>query len=299
MDPNRRMGGNFEIWYVKFTDAVSGIHVLYDLMHFRDGDLCRIAFQDGRGGGCVFTERYPSGALVASRDEFDVRLGENRLSHSGGRAQAGSDPGIACDLSFTWGSLGFDFNPPIMYKVPLADMMMVSPALDLKVSGTVKIGETEYVLEGASGTQTHYWGRRLYPNWVYLSCNSFEESDFVFEVSAPRLPVLGLRGTAVVRYRGDLYGMNDLRSVLRDVRILEDGRQGVWVVEARSRRRRFVITVNTEPGSLLLTHEKRKRKVLYTGCADCYVSIFRRGLLAWKKIEDISSPGRCAAEMRV
>ncbi len=299
MDPNACRDGKFEIWYVKFTDPESGIHVLYDLMHFRDGDLCRIAFEDGRGEGCVFTERYDSGTLVASDETFDVRLGENRLNQAGGTAQAGNDPGIVCDLSFVWGELGFDFNPRLMYRVPLADMMMVSPALDLKVSGTVKLGEREYTFDGAPGTQTHYWGRRLYPNWVYLSCNGSPENDFVFEVSAPRLPLLGLRGTAVVRHRGTVYGMNDLRAVLHDVRILADGRQGVWVVEAKSRKRRFVVTVIAAPGSMLVTHEKRKRKVLYTGCADCYVSIYRRGLLSWKKMEDFNSLGRCAAETRI
>ncbi len=296
-DLNRCMGGKFEIWYVKFTDPDTGKHILFDLMHFKEGDTCRIAFEDGEGGGCVFTENYPSGTLQASGESFDVRLGENYLGATGGRGTAGNDPAITCELSWKPGSLGFDFNPAIMYKVPLADMMMVSPALDLLVSGTVKVGDVTHSFWNAPGTQTHYWGRRLYPGWIYLSCNSFERSDLIFEVSAPQLPLLGLRGTSVVRYDGKLYGMNKLSSVLRDVRILADGSLGNWVVEARSGRHRFVFTVVAEPGSLLVTHEKGKRKVLYTGRADCYASVYRRGLTGWRKVADLGS-NQCAAEMR-
>jgi len=93
--------------------------------------------------------------------------------------------------------------------------------------------------------------------------------------------------------------MNKLRSVLRDVRILADGSQGVWVVEARSGSRRFVFTVTASPGSMLVTHEAGKRKVLYTGHADCYVSVYRRFGPLWRKAEDLSSKSRCAAEIRI
>ena len=299
MDLNGCRGGKFEIWYVKFTDLSSGRHVLFDLMKFKDGDICRIVFEDGQGGGCVCEDRFAAGTLRASRESFEVRLGDNRLDREGARGEAGNGPRIECDLSFEWGSLGFDFNPAIMYKLPLSDMMMASPALDLRVSGTVTVDGVKHHFRDAPGTQTHYWGRRLYPNWIYLSCNTFEESGRVFEVSAPRLPVLGLRGTAVVRYQGRVYRMNKLRSVLRDVRILADGSQGVWVVEARSGSRRFVFTVTASPGSMLVTHEAGKRKVLYTGHADCYVSVYRRFGPLWRKAEDLSSKSRCAAEIRI
>ncbi len=297
-DLNRCMGGKFEIWYVKFTDPDTGKHVLFDLMHFKTGDICRIAFEDGEGSGCVFTESYPSGTLEASREIFDVHLADNRLDTNGAYGMAGNAPAITCDLNWKQGSLGFDFNPAVMYKAPLADMMMVSPALDLEVSGTVIIGDVTHHFEGAPGTQTHYWGRRLYPGWIYLSCNIFEGSDLIFEVSAPQLPLLGLRGTAVARYDGKVYGMNKLSSVLRDVRILADGRLGNWVVEARSGRQRFVFTVIAEPGSLLATHEEGKRRVLYTGSAVCYVSVYRLGAFGWRKVEDLYS-NHCAAEMRI
>lgn len=73
MNPHRRMGGRFGIWYVKFTDPESGCHVLCDLTHFEDEDCCRIALKDAQGGGCVAAERYASGFLQASCDPFDVR----------------------------------------------------------------------------------------------------------------------------------------------------------------------------------------------------------------------------------
>ncbi len=116
-----------------------------------------------------------------------------------------------------------------MYRVPLAGIMMVSPALDLCITGTVQLGESIYRSMGDPAPRHTRGGAALYPNWIYLSCNLFQESELVFKVSAPKLSLLGLRGTAAVRHDGQVYGMNRLRTVLHDLRVLRtDGEGSGW-----------------------------------------------------------------------
>ncbi len=300
MDLNALQEGKFEIWYVRFIDPETTESVLIDFMKFPEEDLCRVVFEPGDGEGLVSMDRFKPGTLRASSYTLKLKLGHNEFEPHGLKGAVGEKPKIEFDLTCEPGNLGIDYNPQILKRLKIANMMLATPALEARFSGIVRIDGKEHRYSQVPGTQTHYWGRRFYPGWIYLSCNTFPDSDLIFEINAPQLPLLGIAGgTCFVRYQGREYRFNTLRTSFRNVRVLQDGRKGIWVSELTGGGHKFVFTVTASAEEMLLILDRGGQMVYYTGRADCLCSIHERRGPIWRKKEDVQASHTCAAELAV
>ncbi|MBW2523905.1 MAG: hypothetical protein JRI23_07015 [Deltaproteobacteria bacterium] len=107
-----------------------------------------------------------------------------------------------------------------LYTSPLPRTKQVSPYPDVRMSGTVRVDDTEWNAAGWYGMQGHSWGAHQVELQAWCHCNHWqEEEDLVLEASSARVragPVLLPAVSLVnVRFRGADYPFNALLEWVR------------------------------------------------------------------------------------
>lgn len=116
-------------------------------------------------------------------NERGLVFGERGLYRLGG-CEGHIDDGIAWKLSFTENTVAFSsVDIPLLGSL-LSKSRNISPNNDIRVSGSLTIGQEQISLRDEPGHQGHTWGSVMAPGWVWCHCNSFAETDTVCELVA-------------------------------------------------------------------------------------------------------------------
>lgn len=179
--------GHYEVYYVKVVDPKSerGLWFRYTMVGPTENaalepraELWAASFAPNEARATK--ETFPIARWAATDHPFTVRVADGELRTDGARGAAG-------DISW---DLRWEPNDSVHRPYPYGWMLrtawprtkMLVPNLDLRVSGSVKVGRDSIELDTAPGEQAHLWGSRHAHEWVWAHCNAFlEEPGAVFE----------------------------------------------------------------------------------------------------------------------
>jgi hypothetical protein len=252
--------GHYEVYYVTATDerTGTGLWIRYTLRSpLRGAGDCSLWFAAMDRRGLRFARRatYPIQELVAQTAPFHVTLAGADL---GDRGMAGAFADIAWELMWEPSLPPAEHVHPMLERARIARTVLVLAHPQLSISGTVRFGERELVLDGAGGGQAHLWGAKHAARWAWVHASALRglEGDpragsYVDGVSV-YVPRLGRElgpSTPVVGRFGD----EDFRSTspLRVAR--NSSRFGLtsWRFEARDGARRIVGEVDAPRETLV------------------------------------------------
>jgi hypothetical protein len=291
---------HYEVYYLSLTDARSatGLWIRYTMRSPLTGaGECSLWFMAMDRDGARFARRatYPIEELVAQRDPFRLNLAGADLSD---RGMAGGFEDAAWELSWVPSLPAAEHVDRLLRRAGLAKTILVLSHPDLAVSGTVRFGGRELVLDGARGAQAHLWGSKHASRWTWAHANDLRTPQgeprpgaYLDGVSVyvPRLGRrLGPSTPLVGRFGGDDFRSTSPLHVTRNA-----SRFGLttWRFEARDGRRKVVGEVDAPRSSLVgVTYHDPDGDLAY--CYNSEVASMRLNL--W----DRTSRGRSGWVMR-
>lgn len=195
----RGQRGHYEAWYVTLHDPASGrgYWLRYTLHAPRRGapeaGLWAFSFEPlaAGGGGAAARDVYPAARLQVSDAPggLELRLGPGALDARGARGEAGP---VRWELAFTHAAGRSAHVHPALYALGLAGTCATSPALQLRVSGTIEVAGVAHHLRDAPGEQGHVWGRRHAWSWAWAHAQSFAGDEAAaFDGVSARVRALG------------------------------------------------------------------------------------------------------------
>ncbi|MCA9678348.1 MAG: hypothetical protein H6709_02395 [Kofleriaceae bacterium] len=207
--------GHYEVWYLTCNHAPSqtGYWIRYTLEAPLAGvgePYAQLWFArfDARDPAGTFgiNRRFPIASMTATADPFGVAIAANRLGHDRARGSlAGAGHDVAWDLRWTPGARTLRQLPDVMYRRGgLGETTVLSPNVDVAMSGTITVDGRTLTLDAEPGGQTHLWGRKHAHAWGWGHCNAFDDHPgAAFEaltvhlqrrgVTLPPLTILTLR----------------------------------------------------------------------------------------------------------
>jgi hypothetical protein len=203
-------GPHYEVWYGK-VDIAPGraLWFRYTTLDgkkqeastwaiFFDGDECT-----GAKDNFALDQLADPNTILVPKGRKPARFGSHRqvfhladdlhLDEANALGRAGD---ISWDLSWTDSGRRFSYVPHALEKIGLAKSTYDDCLLDLRVSGTIRCGDTEVTVDGAPGMVGHIQGKRIIGHsWAWSHCNCFDDdSDAAFEGLSVRA-LLGSRVT--------------------------------------------------------------------------------------------------------
>ncbi len=193
--------GHYEVWYLTCNDPQTGdgYWIRYTLEAPQAGvgePYAQIWFArfdagtDGPARTFGINRKLPIASLTAATEPFEIALGGSRLGndHATG-AVSGDGHAAEWDLRWTPATRTLHQLPAVMYRRGgLGETTVLSPNVDVALSGSITVDGTRFLLAGAPGGQTHLWGKKHAHAWGWGHCNAFEgHPGAVLEVLAPRL----------------------------------------------------------------------------------------------------------------
>lgn len=247
----------FEGWYYKLVSAderqryaiIPGV-ILGDKGH------AFIQVLDGVTGQSAY-HIFPSDAFWASKDDFDVRIDENRFTLDGIYLNIQNTTGQAIgELKFSGGvpwpvSLT---SPGIMgwYAwMPRMECYHGVLSFDHQIAGKIKFDGIAADFSGGRGYIEKDWGKSFPAAWVWFQTNHFDEPRVCLTASVALIPWLGstFRGFIIGLWAGNkLYRFATYTGARIDQ--LSIGEHTIdWVV--RDRNYRLEMHAQQAPGGLL------------------------------------------------
>ena len=249
-------------------------------------------FRLGFGGGPVDGGRF---------DAAELRNGLSRGAIGSG------DRRVRWDLEWSPESELILPFPEELYSsgdVPAA-MLYTYPATQL--AGTIEIGDRRLLIEGAPGEQSHIWGRKHPPHWLWAHCNRFADDPVGYlEVSCIPASADGPPPVHMVIAR--IHGREvRLISPLDGSAATSDSTPGRWRFSAESERERLELEV-TCPLELILEApytdpDGSSCFCLHSDLASCRLRLFERcggedsgPAPEWENVGELNSNGCCHVE---
>lgn len=199
-----RRRGHYEVWYLTLNDPASrdGYWIRYTLESPLDGHgepyaqlwFARFSASD-RAATFGINRKLPIASFASSTAPFAVTIGGNRLAHDEARgALSGDGHAAEWDLRWTPAARTLHQLPRVMYRRGgLGETTVLSPNVDVAISGTITVDGRRFDLRDARGGQTHLWGRKHAHAWAWGHCNAFDGApDAALEVLAVRLVRRGM-----------------------------------------------------------------------------------------------------------
>lgn len=195
---NVQVSGHYEVWYVTVIDPGTGDAFWIRYTHHApfQGEphvglwFARFSRSHPETTFCAKTT-FPISDLRAQVSPFRIEFPDAVLSHEGARGRIDGPQGHAdWDIRFEDRGVRFFHLPQYLYALNAVKTKVQSPHLDMRVSGQLHVKGDDYVLDGASGEQSHVWGRKHGVQWCWCHCNHFDGvdgKDAVFEGIAARL----------------------------------------------------------------------------------------------------------------
>jgi hypothetical protein len=292
--------GHYEVYYLSATDARRGLGlwIRYTLHAPLDGPArCALWFMAMDRAGARFAQKadFPIAELHAEAAPFHIALAGADLSD---RGIAGAIEDAAWELLWEPSLPAAEHVHPLIRRTGVATTLVALAHPDLAVSGTVRFGGHDFVLEGARGGQAHVWGSKHAARWTWAHANDLRGLDgerrdatYLDGVSAfvarmgrelgPSTPVVG-------RFGGD-----DFRSTTPLWVVRNASRFGPtsWRFEARDGARRVVGEVDVPRDTLVgVTYHDPDGDPVY--CYNSEVATMR--LFVW----DRTSRGRLGWTLR-
>lgn len=184
---NGRRLGHYEAYYLILHDPPSGAAwwLRYTLLSPRPGEPVAEVwgnFFDTRSGSTLALKAtHPAARAEFGRAPFRFAVGDSELTHTSARGRLrGPEGEMEWDLKWRPNEKSFRHLPPMVYHLPGPWARVLSPNLDIRIEGTLRVNRVPYEVRGAPGHQTHHWGPRHAHGWAWGHCALFRE--------APRVP---------------------------------------------------------------------------------------------------------------
>lgn len=184
----------FEGWYFKLVDrkGENAIAVIPGIAMDTAGNRQSfIQVLDGKKVTAAYY-KFPAVAFVASKDQFDVAIENNRFNIDGMRIDLPALNGeIQFSSHFLWPKK--ITAPGIMgwYSfVPFMECYHQVVSMDYDLSGKLKIQDTEIDFTGGKGYLEKDWGRSFPSSWIWMQSNHFSEPRTSFKLSVAKIPWL-------------------------------------------------------------------------------------------------------------
>ena len=197
--------------------------------------------------------------------------------------------------------------PEALYRSGDLPGAMLYPYPATRFTGTIEIGDRRLVIEDAPGQQSHIWGRKHPPHWLWAHCNRFAgDLDGYLEVSC--IPASADGPAPVHMLIARVHG--------REVRLISpldgsladsDSAPGRWRFAAESERERVELEVSC-PLELILEApytdpDGSRCFCLHSDLASCRLRLFERAgsgrsgsRRRWENVGELDSEGCCHVE---
>lgn len=302
--------GHYEVWYLTLNhrDSGTGYWIRYTLESPKEdvgqpyAQLWFACF-DPRHPSRTFAinRKFPIDALTSGADPFAVTIAGSVLRNDGatGSLQGGGHT-ARWDLSWTPSATTHRHLPGVMYRRGgLGDTTVLSPNLDVAISGTIEVDGHTYDLGNEPGGQTHLWGRKHAHEWAWGHCNAFEDHPgAAFEALTVRLKrrgrVLPPLTIFCLYLEGREYRFTDYRDVVFTRGTFGTGR---YQFRAASARIRIEGEYTCNPDDMVVaTYHDPDGEAAFcanTEIADLRLTVFERPhpLARWRETAHLVAPG--------
>ena len=255
-------------------------------------------------------QTWPFTEATIEQSCFFFKVGEVTWRHG---ASAGSlqDPRtgerITWDLTFRTDLEGHRHLPYAwMYRGAVPKTKPMSPQIDTRFNGWVRVDDHETKVSNAPGMLGHNWGTQQAESWTWVHCNMWDEGDqdLVFEgitsrvkmgpITSPQISVLH------ARVRGERVDISGLTHLLR-IRTAPDGLS--WRFEGTRGDRRIAGYFSAVPERFVGVnyHDPDDRIVhcLNTKIADGEVTVSAREGGRWRPLAHAVARSSAALEVGV
>lgn len=308
--------GHYEVYYLKFNQpkTQSAWWIRYTLLSPVSGkgepvaELWGIYF-DGKDfkRNAAFKKSFPFAEAQVDSSPFRYRISDAVLTHDSawGRLE-GNGRKMEWDLKMKATADTFRHFPyAAMYGGKLPKTKVLSPHINSRFTGTVKVDGRAFELKDEPGQQTHIWGTKHAYRWAWGHCNLFKEDPgAVLELLSGQIKVGPVKAPVMsvfhLVHKGAACTVNKLGASIRpktkweigswDFEVEADGRK--FAVSMRSPIENFVGVEYTDP-------DGEKAWCFNTKIADCRVKIFESASVGrgWTQSGELTSEGGCAFEI--
>ncbi len=249
---------HYEVWYITGnTKSEDGFWIRYTIDPAFDRARVWFAFFLNKGKPLGIIKNFSLSEFKVSES---LRIGEvNELSNTfaRGKIKVGN---IEAEWDFTWSYGGiYKHLPQIAYRLPIGDTTVISPNINSKASGYIKIKKggktTKIELEDSPIDQTHLWGKKHAYAWVWGHCNAFEEDGFFEGITAVAerhgivLPPITL---FCLKTKSTDFCANSLFDILKNKSERFAGRTFFWKIESSKGKKKFKLISETDAGKFIL-----------------------------------------------
>jgi hypothetical protein len=303
--------GHYEVWYLTFNhrDSQTGYWIRYTLEAPQTGHgepyaqlwLAHFdALEPERN--VAINRKLPMDRMSTATAPFSVTMGDSILGHDSARGSLrGHGHQAEWDLSWTPAATTHRHLPSIMYRRGgLGETTVLSPNLDVAITGAVTVDGRRFELDREPGGQTHLWGKKHAHAWAWGHCNAFaNRPGAAVELLSVRLKRKGLllpRMTIFTVYlEGQAHCLNQFHNTLftgasySGTRLRFHGRTGRWRFEGEfsCRPEDMVVAPYVDP-------DGERSYCSNTEVADLHLTVYeRRGAYGWREHERLVAP-RCA-----
>jgi hypothetical protein len=193
--------GHYEVYYLTFTDPVTGIGcwIRYTMLAPLDGPATAALWflaMDPRPGAerpsWGIKETFGIDALQATGSPFQLTIGDAVLAED---RMTGAVEGASWDLRFAPSALGFAHVSPMLRRLGVAQTVLTLPQADLTIDGHIELAGERIALAGVHGGQAHLWGSKHARRWAWIHAGDLRDE------SGARVPETVLDGVSVFVHR--------------------------------------------------------------------------------------------------
>jgi hypothetical protein len=311
--------GHYEVYYVTFTDPVTGVGfwirytMVAPLPDTGEAPTCSLWLMamDPKDPGANVGEKvsFPAAELTAESNPFRLRIDGSLLTDNG-MSGAFERDGRRFEWELAWEPRlpAYGHVHPALRAAKIAKTILFLPHPDVEISGHVDLDGRRIAVDRARGGQAHLWGSKHATRWAWAHCNDFVDvggtrrEAFVDGVSVfvPRLGREIGPSTPVVARVGE----EDVLSIgpVAVQRNESEFDLTSWRFEARGRRHKLVGQVRANKEDLVgVTYHDPDGELAYcynTEVADMSLDLFERAAPwdSWRKTEELQSDGRAHFE---
>jgi len=278
----------------------------------------------GEGGGEPYTEvwftffdlvhpttgfgivrRFAIESMQSSASPFFLTIGNSTLGNEAcwGRVE-GDGHSARWDLRFEPCAKPFQHFPEALYGSGQMGSAMLSPHLATSFSGTIQVDGRSFELTGDPGQQSHTWGRRHPPHWMWAHCNSFAEDSAAAMELLVALPEKGHPASLDAHVLYARVGGRDYRllSLLDRSKSKSTAAPGIWKLWAEGALARIEVAIECRPEDLIqatyVDPDDASTHCVATGVASAALQVAHRSDVSkpWVPSEPLLSKGTTHAE---
>ncbi len=295
--------GHYEVWYLTLNHLASGagFWVRYTLeapLRGQPSGQLWFAYFDARepSRGFAINRKFPGTDPESGKTPFWLRVGSATLCHGSATGSIeGSGRSAAWELEWTPAEQAHLHLPRLAYRARFADTKVLSPTLQARFRGRIRIDGRELALNGDPGCQTHLWGRKHAHSWAWSHCSSFrEDPGAALETVTVRLRRLGLLLPPIsflwLRAGGRDYSFRELHAIP-----LTRGRweTGAYRLSAYGLRAKLEAELTCRPGALVRASyfdpDGEPAFCHNTEVADCRARIWHRRGLRYETVAELTA----------